>query len=292
MSGITRGLARAGTCVVSATLALLMGCTGGSQPAPERDRPDDGRMTLVEKTPDVLGYAVRLPAGYTADEERRFPALVFLHGLGEVGDGSAAALQHLVTAGLPKLAAARKLPPTARQFIILAPQTPVPEWRPEQVRAWLTATLPRYRIDADRLYLTGMSMGGGGAVTYLDTYAAKNEFAAAVLVSEDWTPTPEPMGLPSCEHLSHTPIWAFAGDLDATVPHELSVNLVSYLNTHCRLAQKARVTVLLSTFHNAWDKVYDLSGMDPGSTDVGFDGFDPDVYSWLLSHRLSTRERT
>lgn len=258
---------------------------GGS--AAVADQPDDGTVSLVVATPGSLGYVARVPRDYDRDPSHRFAVLVYLHGLGEVGDGSMGGLRRLLSAGLPQIAATHGLPRSARELVILAPQTPVATWDPVAVHSWLAATLPRYRVDDQRLYLTGISMGGGGVVAYLDAYGSTGQVAAAVVISQDWTPVTaasSPLALPRCHGLADTPIWAFVGDLDTTVPHQLSTNLIGYLNRHCTVREPDRVTVLLSTFHNAWDKVYDLSALDAGSTDPAYAPFDQDPYSWLLAH--------
>lgn len=281
-------------------LGVLVGCSGHvggpttGTVAPTGQVLDDGVVSLVPPSTTSMGYLVRLPGSAARGDRGPFPVLVYLHGTGEVGDGSTPALRRLESVGLPALAAGHLLPPTARRFVVLAPQTSAGRWDPTALRAWLHVVLTRYPVDRTRVYLTGISRGGGGVVEYLDKYGGEHEVAAALVVSQDWTPGDgsgglagtaiSPLALPRCAGLASTPLWAVVGDLDTTVPHQLSTNLVGYLDRHCRLPERDRVTVLLSTFHNAWDKVYDLRGMAPGSWDPAHDAFDEDPYSWLLAH--------
>lgn len=282
-------------------LALLVSCQGAPQGGPtveqtagrSADAVDDGVVETVPADHETMGYVVRLPGAVRRGDPGPFPVLVYLHGLGEVGDGSPTGLRRLATVGLPALAVGHALPPTARGLVVLAPQTSAPRWDPSRLRAWLHEVLARYPVDRRRVYLTGISRGGGGVVEYLDTFGGDGEVAAALVVSQDWTPSTgsggpvadgvSPLALPRCTGLAGTPLWAVAGDLDPTVPHQLSTDLVGYLNRHCRLVERDRVTVLLSTFHTAWDKVYDLSGTAQGSWDPAYDPFG-DPYAWLLAH--------
>lgn len=299
VSSRSLGSTLGGFVVIPALLSVLTVVAACSAPSASTPPPtvtaalrDDGVIRMVPAVGSRMGYVVRVPAGYDRDRASVYPTVVFLHGLGEVGSGSAGDLAHLESVALPQLAARHRLPPSAQGMIILAPQTSKDSWDVVGLHGWLAATLPEYRIDRDRLYLTGVSMGGGGVVGYVDTYGEANEFAAVLPVSGDWQPQPPPLATASCAHLAGTPLWAFVGELDPTVPHQLSVNLVNYLNARCTLREPARITVFLSTFHNAWDKVYDLSGMEPGSVDAAFDPFTIDPYAWLLAHRRSTRIRS
>lgn len=260
-------------------LVLLVAC--GSPP----DAPQ--RLQLNPRTASsVLGWVARLPPGYAQHPDRRYPTIVSLHGAGEVGNGSRAGLDKVFASGLPRLARAGELPEQAQPFLILAPQARQ-DWQPVELESWLRATLPRYRVDPAQLYLTGLSMGGGGAVAYVDAYP-RHRFAAVVPIAQDWAPEPAPLALPSCARLAGTPMWAFAGQLDEVVPHQMSINLVAYVDAYCHPRERLRLTLFLSTFHSAWDKAYDLSGMDAGAVDPDWDPYRTDVYTWLLRHRTGT----
>ena len=116
----------------------------------------DARETVVRVPAgdlNPLGYVAYLPAGY-ASGTGVYPAIVFLHGYGERGDGGPSDLNIISTAALPRLAATTSLPTPARRFVILAPQINADRWDPQQVHNWLASVLGRYRVDPDRLYLT------------------------------------------------------------------------------------------------------------------------------------------
>ena len=246
--------------------------------------PDDGRVTLIARSAaTTFGYLVRTP-GASAGIASPYPTIIYLHGFGERGDGTTAGLKALEDTGLPKLAVTHQLPAVAQGFLILAPQTADQSWNPRLIKDWLTVMMTRYRIDPHRLYLTGISMSGGGAISYLDAYGPSVPFAAVAPISGDWTQPGSVLGLPSCPRLAKTPIWAFAGDIDDMVPHQFSINLIAYLNRHCSPTEPDRLTLYKGRFHDVWSRTYDLSA-EQDKVDPPWQIYTPDLYTWFLQHR-------
>lgn len=245
---------------------------------------DPGRVALVPRIAGgTFGYLVRFPG--SPAPAAGYPTIVYLHGFGERGNGSDDALALLEQTGLPQLAARSTWPTVARPLLLLAPQTGAQTWNVQDLHEWLREVELRYPVDPHRLYLTGISMGGGGVVSYLDEFGPASGIAAAAPIAGDWTPSPPVTGLPSCRRLGGIPIWAFAGDIDDVVPHQLSINLIAYLQRHCADPGVDRLTIYTGRFHNVWTNTYDLSGR-ADKTDPRFESYDPDVFTWLLQHRL------
>lgn len=247
------------------------------------EAPATRRADKIERVPksatDPLGYVAFLPPSYTTDAD--VPTIIYLHGLGERGSGSASDLNILLTAGLPRLAATNKLPADAAQFLILAPQSNDEYFDVDQLHTWLAHVLPSYRVDRTRLYLTGISMGGQGVFDYLAKFGAEQEFAAAVPISGNYLPPP--LGVPPCASLARTPLWAFVGERDDVIPPQGSIQVVSYVNKHCHPPEPLRLTVYLDSFHNVWDRTYNLSGIGQ-PTSSRWEASDQSIYSWLLRH--------
>lgn len=247
---------------------------------------DGGSTALIARSAaSVLGYLVRTPEAGSGTVSP-YPTIVYLHGFGERGDGSTAGLRALEATGLPKLAATHRLPVIARGFLILAPQTADQTWKPSLVKQWLELMMTRYRIDPHRVYLTGISMGGGGAISCLDSYGPSVPFAAIAPISGDWTQPGSVLGLPSCARLSKTPIWAFAGNIDDVIPHQFSINLIAYLNRHCSPAEPDRLTLSRGRFHDVWSRTYDLSA-EQDKVDPPWQTYTPDLHTWFLQHTRS-----
>src|SRR3954452_4224364 len=101
----------------------------------------------------MLDYLVYLPVGYDATNDP-WPLLVFLHGAGECGDDLDLVKRH----GPPRLVeAGRDFP-----FLIASPQSRRGGWPVGAVDRWLDVVVAGSRVDEDRVYLTGISMGGFG----------------------------------------------------------------------------------------------------------------------------------
>jgi predicted peptidase len=100
-----------------------------------------------------LKYVLHLPKSYA--EKDSWPLLLFLHGIGERGEN----LERVKFHGPPKLIAAGKEFP----FIVVSPQCPSDRWwKSEDLSALLDEIVEKYKVDKDRIYVAGLSMGGFG----------------------------------------------------------------------------------------------------------------------------------
>ncbi len=172
---------------------------------------------VFENKNTVLPYRLVLPETY--DETKSYPMIVFLHGAGERGNDNELQLFHCV----------QYLADTLPECIIVAPQCPVNNqwvdtpWAngaysidkvPESnelkaVIELLDALQEEFNVDADRIYASGLSMGGFGA---WDLMMRHNDyFAAGVLVCGGGDPS-------QAEALKDTPLFVFHGDVDDAVP--------------------------------------------------------------------------
>src|SRR5487761_1734967 len=120
-------------------------------------------------------YLLYLPTDYDAGQDRRWPLVLFLHGSGERGDD----VQLVTQQGLPKLVEEGENFP----FLLVSPQCPERGWwTTEENSAALAALLDEieqnYAVDPDRVYVTGLSMGGYGTWALATAYPQR--FAAIV----------------------------------------------------------------------------------------------------------------
>jgi predicted peptidase len=145
-----------------AALALataFTGCTTVTRPETEASPPAMQTPQHFQKqiTRNVkLDYLLFLPEGYSARGTNRWPLMLFLHGAGERGTN----LQKVAVHGPPKLVKAQKDFP----FILVSPQCPEGEaWQDDSLLALLDDITRRLRVDASRVYVTGLSMGGYGS---------------------------------------------------------------------------------------------------------------------------------
>ncbi len=185
-------------------------------------------------------YYLYYPEDYDAKTNHNFPILLFLHGGGEAG---AADLEALKSGGPPKLIAEGKQFP----FLILAPQNPHKKkwWNTSALMELLDTIVAENRVDKNRIYITGLSRGGGAVWELAAQYP--NKFAAMAVVCGM---TPKPYASWINRKL---PIWVFHGENDKSIPISESEEMVKLLRN---LGNEVKFTKYPNTGHNAWDKAY------------------------------------
>ncbi len=198
-------------------------------------------------------YMLYLPEAY-ANDTVRWPLMLFLHGAGECGTDIEKVKKH----GPPKLIAEGREYP----FIVVSPQAPPQtpwryEWGSDDLFNLLQYIFKEYRVDRDRVYLTGLSMGGFGAWNLAEAHP--EIFAAVIPIcgggdsSKVWK-------------LRHMPVWCFHGAKDKTVPLSASQQMVDALKTY---NPSVKFTVNPEGEHNIYEEVYT----------------DDSVYDWMLAQR-------
>jgi predicted peptidase len=211
-------------------------------------------------------YLLYLPEAYGQDPQEQWPLLLFLHGVAKRGD-SLEELEVLKKDGPPMLVEKRADFP----FVVLSPQCPSDsDWVHEldRVLMLLDEIANSYRLDPDRFYLTGLSMGGFGA--WWLALAHPERFAAVVPIAGgyQWESDAIPDAIVK---LKDVPLWVFHGARDSAVNARQSEVLVQALQA---CGSKPRFTLYPDAEHDtSWKLAY----------------ADPDLYRWLLEQRLSAR---
>jgi predicted peptidase len=226
------------------------------------------------------GYAEVLPSLYYKTT-KRYPLIVFNHGIGENGN-TGKSLAGVGCCGLPYWAKNGKFP--ARfynpndgryySYIVVAPQY---YNRPTgaQVNEVVQYAMNKYRVDPSRVYVVGLSQGGGVTMDWATNYGEK---AAAIF--------------PSCPGLSPTdararaiatknlPIWWTYGTGDNLVPPSQGYtwqNLIDQYNP--TYASRTKLTVWSGLSHNStWWKAFDPATKVDGKN----------AYEWLLLYSRQT----
>lgn len=179
--------------------------------------------------PVHLSYLLFLPATYSAKPDTHWPLILYLHGGSLRGDN----VEQLRTLGLPhKLESQPDFP-----FVVVSPQCPSGEiWTDtEAIEALLDHVINNYRIDQQRIYITGHSMGGRGALYF--AYKLPSRFAA-VLALSPYSPITA-WG----SKLAQIPLWLFQGTADTFAPITETKELVGAIQSAgghlCSMASKA-----------------------------------------------------
>jgi dienelactone hydrolase len=227
----------------------------------------------VFKTTDesVIAYLEYLPQGYELNSDK-YPVVIFLHGIGERGTNTTdvslleASVLKVANLGPPNYVKKGHQFP----FILISPQLKnnYGHWPSSYVMEVIHHVKTYLRIDEKRIYLTGLSLGGGGAWWTAQDYP---ELFAALAPVCGGRNTPDKACAIAAENL---PVWAFHGDKDTIVPLSRSVNMVNAINA-CQPAPvpAAKMTIYPGVGHNAWTNAY--------KTDHSV--HDPNVYEWMLS---------
>ncbi|NTW86967.1 MAG: prolyl oligopeptidase family serine peptidase [Holophagaceae bacterium] len=204
-------------------------------------------------------YQLYLPAEYPTRTD--WPVILYLHGAGERGADGLRPTQ----AGLG--AAIRRAPKRFPAIVVFPQVPPGTQWTGAQADMALAAldrVLGEYRVNADRVYLTGLSMGGHG--TWYLAYRHPERFAAAAPIC-GWTrdlashgfmePVVPPEAGPAlpalARRLARLPLWIFHGDQDTVVPVEGSRAAVEALKA---VSADVRYTEYPGLNHNSWDATY------------------------------------
>ncbi len=177
---------------------------------------------------DTLNYR-QLISDY--DPVSKYPLVIFLHGSGERGSDNESQLKW----GVMNFASDQnmKLHPS----IVIAPQCPKnmswgnfsyddmslqpsPTKPMKLLMELINQTIQKLPVDTNRIYITGLSMGGFGTFDAISRYP--DLFAAAVPVCGGGD-------VSKAQSISHIPIWIFHGALDGAVNPVLSQNMVEAL---------------------------------------------------------------
>lgn len=212
---------------------------------------DDAGQTAKKLDTTVrveMSYLVYQPEDY--DQKESWPLLVFLHGSGERGDD----LELLKKHGPPKLIAEGKQFP----FIVVSPQCPTDRtWEPIELSALLDDVTKSYKVDPDRICITGLSMGGFGTWE-LAAFAPSRIAAIAPICGGGevhWT-----------RRFKDVPTWAFHGAKDKGVPVERSQVLIDAM---IKQGGTPKLTIYPEAEHDSWTETYN----------------NPEFYEWLLAQR-------
>lgn len=201
-----------------------------------------------------VGYLMYLPKGYN-ESDAKLPMMLFLHGRGE----SYGPLSLVAKWGPPLMVSEGHDFP----FILVSPQCPGDDsWsKPSQQKRLselLDSIVSNYRVDTDRVYLTGLSMGGYGS--WRLAADQPDRFAAVVPVCGGGSPD-------DAEALKAIPIWVFHGDQDKAVPFQKSVEMVDAIKAVG--GTSIRFTSLEHIGHNCWSATY----------------ASPELYDWMLKQK-------
>lgn len=221
---------------------------------------------------EKLGYRFLKPKSYEAG--KKYPLVLFLHGAGERGDNNLAQLKH----GM-RIFSSEEFQAKNPSFLVV-PQVPANQKWSDVDWSKLSNSLPEkpsrnmrlamevldglqkeFSIDADRVYVTGISMGGYGTWDAISRWP--DRFAAAVPICGGGDEA-------QAAKLTKLPIWCFHGDKDGAVPVARSRNMIAAIKA---AGGDPKYTEYPGVGHNSWDNAYK----------------DEALYDWLFAQKRSPK---
>jgi len=229
------------------------------------------------------GFYEYLPVGYSSG--KKFPLLLFIHGVGELGNGTTQ-LSYLLRHGPPMLINVGSFPATftvngqSYSFIVISPQF-IKGPSVTDIQNLFDYCIKNYHVDVSRIYLTGLSMGGGAVWNYASSSSTAANTVAAILPMSG-SVGPSSTG-PKIIAGANLPVWAFHNLDDPTVSSSKTINWVNAINAVIPAPSPlAKKTIFNASGHNAWTKAY-----NPTYTENGIN-----VYQWLLLYSRNSTSQT
>jgi gliding motility-associated-like protein len=228
-------------------------------------------QNVAKQTPGGTWYLEYLPPDYNLNSNN-YPIMFFCHGIGERGDTQTSVFD-VAQNGPPKhVKLGYKFP-----FILISPQlkSSYNRWPIGYVDEVIEYAKTYLRVDVSRIYLCGLSLGGGAVWDYAQDPIMGQKLAAIVPVCGGFN---NPNF--ACNFgITNLPVWAFHGDKDSIVPLSRSVNMVNAINA-CVPAPNplAKMTIYAGIAHDSWSNAYRTDNLL----------HTPNVYQWLAQFKNGT----
>lgn len=225
-----------------------------------------------------IGFYEYAPIDYAANPTEKYPIIIFLHGIGERGNGTTE-LPFVLGQGIPKYI--NNGHPMRffwngkwETFLVLSPQLSrdYGDWQNFYVDEMLNYAKQNLRIDTNRIYLTGLSLGGGGVWKYASASLANAMKFAAI------APVCGTCSMSNACNLANAnlPVWAFHAQDDGIVGAGCTTSSIQAIN-NCSPAAKPLMTIYSNGGHFIWDRSYDTL----------YNWQNPNIYEWFLGQNKS-----
>lgn len=242
-------------------------------PYVSRAQGDQTAITVKLNAYQTTGAWLHLPDDYKSTSSS-YPLLIFLHGVGEGGTNVNAVLAH----GVPKIIAkGAKMQYTVNgkvfKFIVVSPQIPNGWASATAVQSIIDDIKARYRVDASRIYLTGLSAGGYGVLNYVASGSNYSDNLAAIVpVSPAAIDKSKFAGLCNIAS-SKVAMWTLCGTSDGFINNQR--NYTADVKS-CGATITPITTEYAGGGHDdgVWDKAYD----------AGHTYQNPNIYEWMLKY--------
>lgn len=228
---------------------------------------------ISQVSPQGVSYWEYLPPDYQSSYDT-YPLIIFLHGMDERGNGTTD-MTKVMRHGPPKhiknghdmgfFVNGKK-----EHFLVISPQTASRSWSMTLVDDFVKYIIDNYKVDKNRVHVTGLSKGGGStwAVAVSDANEP-NKYASAAPVCGWARPSK------GCVIADRgIAVWAFHGDTDGTISISSDQNMINAINncTTPVASPKAKFRIYSGVNHYIWNLAY--------SVDHSYQN--PNMYEWML----------
>lgn len=229
---------------LSLTFAIL-GILSASQAAAQQ---------TAKITSSNIAYLEYLPQDYHNNSDD-YPVVISLHGIKERGTTSndpallKSSVWKVANVGLPKYVKYGAHYP----FILISPQLKESfgTWPASYVMSVVEHVKRTLRVDARRIYITGLSLGGFGVWTTIAAYPGA--FAAALPICPGGNALSKACAI-AAENVA---VWGFHGDKDYVASYMITLKMINAMNAcNPRPSPLAKATIFPGLGHIIWDKVY------------------------------------
>ena len=189
-----------------------------------------------------------LPKDYYSSN-KQYPVIVFLHGNSQKGNPDPDVLTQI---GVPEYALTNGDFP----FIVIAPllTDEVSNWNVNDLNNMLNEASSKFRLDPNRINLSGFSIGGTAAWTWAATNPNRFSSLTAIGCYADEN---------AC-NVKSIPVWEFHNRYDTI--YQLAV-IQKSIDDFTACGGKAKFTIYDDGGHEGWTKAYN----------------DPNLYAWLVA---------
>ncbi|MEP6747557.1 MAG: PKD domain-containing protein [Bacteroidota bacterium] len=250
----------------------------------------------------LIGFLQFTPSDYGS---QKHPLIIFLHGIGERGNGTTQ-INAVANNAIPKFCAAGAsmrftVNGQTSSFVVLSPQlsTSLGYWPTYYVKQMIAYAKANLSIDPNRIYVCGLSLGGGGIWRLItDTQNFDHTFDGTIAAAAPVCGTQEETDADFCSTIgtNHLPVWAFHCMDDGTVNVGATQHAEILANMCGNFSPAIKFTYYQSGGHGgAWTNAYDTGHITkPVVVNGVVTGFtaNPNLYEWFLSNTRGTTTTT